>query len=321
MCLSLLVVFQTNAQWLMVVASVNVEWPQLLAAPFSALAWLFGASSMATGLDCLLAQHNNHLSLAVRNVLFGLLMPVALLLLLIALDRGVLFIQLRMGRRRRSSTPNLAPVLMQQASRRHSRRTHAGAIAQTCIVVVFFFLPSLLRTAYGMFTCVTLDAAPQGAAPPFLRLNAVGTFWLLDTQQQCFTDYHLRWALGVGVPLILIFCILVPFGIIGYLSARRTRLQEPFYLQHFSFLYKSYRQCYWEGVVALQVRRSLAGSEWTHCARQCIEWGLALGSAHGTALDSICIVPELVRRLQITLLCQLHCQRVVMQICKWPPGC
>jgi hypothetical protein len=222
---------------------MNVEWPHVIAAPFSAVAWLFASSSTATGLDCLLTQHSK-LPFALQKVLLGLLMPVALLVILLCIDYALVRTRCRGWR---------LPVTAPQATRRHG-----GVLARTVIVLVFFFLPSLLRTAYGMFVCVHLDSAPSAELQmreTFFRFDAVGSFWLLDTDQLCFQGYHRGWAVGLGVPLLLLLCVAVPAGVVGYLWRRRGNLQDTYNLQHYGFLYSSYRpsRYYWEGIVALQV--------------------------------------------------------------------
>lgn len=224
---------------------MNIEWPHVLSAPFSAVAWLFASSSTATGLDCLLTHHSA-LPLAPQKVLLGLLMPIALLAILLCIDSVLV-------RTRRPQSRGWRLPTFTQANRRHG-----GVFVRTVIVLVFFFLPSLLRTAYGMFACVHLDSAPSPelqSRETFFKFNAVGYFWLLDTDQLCFQGYHRGWAVGLGVPLLLLLCVAVPVGIIGYLWARRGKLQETYYLQHYGFLYSSYRpsRYYWEGIVALQV--------------------------------------------------------------------
>lgn len=241
-------------QWMLVVASVNIEWPHALSAAYAALSWLFAASNTSTGLDCLLVQRKN-IPMAVQKLLLSLLMPLALLLILIVLDVIITRARLSLRKRKQQSLP-----LTAQSANTPSQKTRwvqAGAVAQTAIVLVFFFLPSLLRTAYGLFACVQLDSVPAGLQQKqtFLLFNAVGSFWLLDINQQCFAGYHRGWAAGLGVPLLFLLCIVVPFGVIVYLWTHRNKLQNPYYLQHYGFLYTSYRpsKCYWEGVVALQV--------------------------------------------------------------------
>jgi hypothetical protein len=202
---------------------MNVEWPHVISAPFSAVAWLFASSSTATGLDCLLTQRST-LPLALQKVLLGLLMPIALLVILLCIDYIIVSTRGRGGWR----LPVVAP---------HATRLHGGVLVRTVIVLVFFFLPSLLCTTYGMFACVHLDSAPSAelqtrARETLFRFKAVGSFWLLDTDQLCFQGYHRGWAIGLGVPLLLLLCVAVPAGVIGYLWALRGKLQETYNLQH-----------------------------------------------------------------------------------------
>lgn len=193
-------------------------------------------------------------------MLFGLLMPLALLALLFLWDIVAAVTRRRLRQRRRGML-GCRPVLQRQTSQPNNAWLPKGALVQTAIVLTFFFLPSLLRTAYGMFACVRLDKPPSAAAlqSSFMQYNAVGTFWLLDTDQRCFSGYHKGWSAALGVPLLVLLCGVVPFGIVGYLWRNRRRLEEPYFMQHYGFLYESYRpsKCYWEGVVAMQV-----GNEW-----------------------------------------------------------
>jgi len=243
-------------QWLLVVASINVEYPRAIAAPFSAVAWLFATGSTATGLDCLLTQRDSRVTVAVQKVLLGLLMPVLVLGVLVVLDAIIPYVRRWLGTRHRS--------------RWRQRQRQSGVYARTTIVLVFFFLPSLLRTAYGMFACVRLDRKPAvELTGTFFRFNAIGSFWLMDTSQRCFEGVHRGWAAGLGVPLLILLCGVVPFGIMFFLWYRRSELQASYYQEHYGFLYKSYnsRLCFWEGVVAFQVSLNRPGASGLRACR------------------------------------------------------
>lgn len=235
-------------QWMLVVATVNVEWPPALFGPYTALSWFFQTGMSATGLECVLARGRKSVPLAVQKVVLNLMVPVAILGILLLVE--ALITQVRKWRHKKRGTYTAA------ANRRMFR--HAGTFARTSIVAVFFFLPLLLRTVYGLFACVTLDRVSPNQGPSFVELNAPGSYWLLDTDQQCFRGYHTGWAFGLGVPLLLLLCLVLPFGIVGYLCwcRRKNVLGDAYYSQHYGFLYESYtrRCCFWEGVVAMQVR-------------------------------------------------------------------
>lgn len=241
--------FLAVLQWLLVVASINVEYPRAIAAPFSAVAWLFATGSTATGLDCLLTQRDSRVTIAVQKVLLGLLMPLLVLVMLVVLDAIVPYVRRWLRTRHRPHW--------------RQRQRQSGVYARTTIVLVFFFLPSLLRTAYGMFACVRLDRKPAvELTGTFFRFNAIGSFWLMDTSQRCFEGVHRGWAAGLGAPLLILLCGVVPFGIMFFLWYRRSELQASYYQEHYGFLYRSYnpKLCFWEGVVALQVSLSRLGA-------------------------------------------------------------
>lgn len=242
-------------QWLLMVASVNIEWPDVFVAPLSAVAWLFASSGTSTGLDCLLAARDGPVPVALQKVLLSLLTPTALLVILWCIDAGMIRLRKRNG--------GLLPTMSTESG----NGAH-GVFARTLIVLMFFFLPTLLRTAYGMFACVYLDSAPSvelQSRETFYQFDAVGRFWQLDIDQQCLEGYHKGWALGLGIPLLLLLCGAVPFGMLSFLWVRRERLQEVYYLQHFGFLYSSYRPAtyFWEGVVALQVGSTGTPEYWS----------------------------------------------------------
>jgi len=233
------------------VASVNVQWPAAMAGPFLAVSWLFSSSSTSTGLDCLLSQRKGGLPLPVAKTLLGLFMPVALLAVLLAADAVSMPIRQALKRRKER------PVLKAPA---RTRVLPAGVLARTTIVLIFFFLPSLLRSAFSLFACVRLDGGDAAALmqdeTTFYSFSTIGRYWLMDIDQLCLEGYHRGWGIALGVPLLLLLCVGVPFGIVGYLFMNRSRLHETYYLEHYGFLYITYRSSryYWEGVMAIQVR-------------------------------------------------------------------
>jgi hypothetical protein len=240
---------------MLVVASVNVQWPATMAGPFLAVAWFFASSSTSSGLDCLLTPREGRLPLPAAKTLLGLFIPVALLAVLLCMD--AISVRVRQALRNRDGQQRPAEL------RVHERVLPKGVFARTSIVFTFFFLPNLLRTAYGLFACVSLDggnaAALMQSKGTFYSFNAIGRFWLLDVDQRCFEGYHRGWGIGLGIPLLLLLCVCVPSGIVGYLYLNRKRLQDSYYLKHYGFLYVSYRpnRYYWEGVMAMQVRPSM----------------------------------------------------------------
>lgn len=103
------------------------------------------AAAAPAGLDCVLPRDSS-LALPVQKVLFSLLMPFAVWLLLFAMEVVLAFIrQLTSNRRRLPTQASARRVLALRSA------LPAGVIARAAIVLAFVFLPSLLKTAYGLF--------------------------------------------------------------------------------------------------------------------------------------------------------------------------
>jgi hypothetical protein len=117
------------------------------------------------------------------------------------------------------------------------------------MVVIFFFLPSIVRSCFGLFACINID---QPAQPPNMPL-AVGSFWIHDTDQLCFVGWHRSLAIGLGIPLLLFVCF-VPGFILYKTLPNRAMLDNTLWLQHYGFLVQGFKpRCrFWEAVVSAQ---------------------------------------------------------------------
>ncbi|WIA37967.1 hypothetical protein OEZ86_001344 [Tetradesmus obliquus] len=145
------------SQWMLLVASINIDWPASISYPMQVLGWLWAPSNPETlTIDCLLSERAG-VPIAVQRVVFYISMPVVMLVALLLVEATVL----RAARKRSAAAT---------AARTSTR------LGSNTIVVVFFFLPGVLRTVFGFFACVPLDvpvAAPYTAA-------AVGSYWVYD---------------------------------------------------------------------------------------------------------------------------------------------
>jgi hypothetical protein len=77
-------------------------------------------------------------------------------------------------------------------------------------------------------------------------------YWVSAIEQQCFTCYHLHWALGLGLPSVVLWCVAVPVAMGVGLYMCRNRADSDSFREHFGFLYRTYRpECmWWEAVWA-----------------------------------------------------------------------
>ena len=227
-------VFLFCLQCLWILAGMfGVEWPTSLSGPFRALLWLFSSSTpRALGIDCILREREG-LPIASQVFVLSMLMPLGIMLVLLAYETVATIIKL--ARRRRPIATAAAEL---------------HKLVAQAIIVLSIFLPQLLRAVFGLFACVQLDvpvSAPYEAA-------AVGSFWVNQMSQQCWQGYHRRLALGAGVPLVLLLCVVLPMSVLVCLIRCRTRLYSAS-LRHYSFLYSMYTPSafWWEVVVILKL--------------------------------------------------------------------
>lgn len=223
------------SQYILVIGSMSISYPVTIAYPLRVLAWFWSPASPETlSVDCLLSN-SELFPTAAQRVLFYLCMPVVMLLLLMAIEA----ITLHLGQKSRVRTGM------------------ADRLYSTLCVAAFFFLPSVARTVFSLFACVPIDKPP--ARPPYTAA-AVGSFWALDLNTQCWTGYHRGWAFGLGVPLLLLCVVVLPAGILFKMLRNKQRLNYPAFALHWGFLYRVYKpaHCYWEACVSLQTQLLVA---------------------------------------------------------------
>jgi hypothetical protein len=142
---------------------------------------------------------SSSIPVSIQRMLFYLAMPFVMLLLLLV----VYTLARAFSRDRQVLAMNIAAAVILHAT-----------------VVLLFFMPTLQRVALGWFACIPLDAP---AAAPYVA-GAVGSFWLHDPDQLCYQGYHRAWALGLGLPLLLLVCGLLPAAILWV--ALRSKHQD-----------------------------------------------------------------------------------------------
>jgi hypothetical protein len=226
-------------QRLLIVASLSIDWPVSIAYPLRAVALVWSSSSPETlSADCILPA-NSSVPLAVQLVVFYLAIPIVMLMLHLLIE-----VMLTTRCLVRSMTPGTAQKLLPR-------------LGSSAMVVLFFFLPSLQRTVFGLFACIPLD---QPASWPY-QATAVGSFWVYDTSTVCFgTGWHRYLALGLGVPLIAVFCVVLPGFIVLITVPNTSKLYDAAFLRRWGFLTHAYRPscCWWEAVVVWETAALVA---------------------------------------------------------------
>uniref|UniRef100_A0A383VKX8 TRP C-terminal domain-containing protein n=1 Tax=Tetradesmus obliquus TaxID=3088 RepID=A0A383VKX8_TETOB len=218
-------------QYALILASVTgVELPAALAYPLQALAWAWSPAVPETlSIECILPHgSSSSIPVSIQRMLFYLAMPFAMLVLFLVVDAFIF----RLFPKKQAVAVGL--------------RDKLGGSA---MVVCFFFMPSILRSAFGWFACIPIDAP---IAAPYAA-GAVGSFWLQDPSQLCYQGYHRAWALGLGLPLLLLVCGLLPASIV-WVVHNKQRLNDPLFMRHYGFLVRFYKPayCWLEAAVLMQ---------------------------------------------------------------------
>jgi hypothetical protein len=233
----LLKVMLLHGQWLFIISQmVGIPWPATLTTPFQVLVGVWSsASGSSIGFECILPR-NSALPIAIQKLLICLLTPAGILCVVLALEAVLHSFQGSCGGGGRRDVPI-----------KHQ-------LSSICMSVVFLFFPMWLGTAFSLFTCVQLD---QPAAWPY-QAEAVGRFWVEDMGQLCYSSsgYHKAWALGLGIPLIALLCVVLPTAAFGFMwrSRQQGKLHQTMFKRHYGALYRLWREevCWWEAVVLLQ---------------------------------------------------------------------
>jgi len=194
-------------QYLVIISSLSVPWPESLPYFFKFAKFIFGAfSGQIVSLDCLLSgvSQATPTPAAVQGQLFFLIAPLVLLaavFLLSVVKHVVVYLVAKCRRCRRSvrSVRNVwqdASVLL------------VAKLPVMCIVVLFFAYPCLVRVSLGFFACLPLDNADAASDPypGYAIANASQGYWVHAMQQACWEGWHRNWAAGLGIPCTLLFC-------------------------------------------------------------------------------------------------------------------
>jgi hypothetical protein len=185
-------------------------------------------SGQALSLDCWLHQfvRSSKLPLAMQRQLVYFLSPVFVLV-------GVLMVQWLTWALVRWVVPL---VWRKEGATQQPASLVLRKLPVTLLVLAYYANPTLARAAISFFACLRIDRVPPEVwLPPnaTAALNHTAGYWVSDITQQCFTGYHMRWALGLGLPFILLWCIGVPVAMGVGLFLCRAKAEENSFREHF----------------------------------------------------------------------------------------
>ena len=265
-------------QYIVLLASLQVNWPQVLSYPFQVLNWLSPASASQTvSLECVLrGERGSLLPVGIAQLLVFFVLPLLVYAGLVLLEMLCRAVRASAGSSSSARCPSVKMGCLASGGQRVSAGSYSlGAFSGIlAMVVMFAFLPGLVRSALSLLMCLPLDDPAH--IPYAYTGKANGTFWVSDLNQLCWSGYHRGWALGLGVPLTLLLCVVLPVAVFLTMFLHRNRLRDPAFRRHFGFLYHNYRPAYcaWETVVVLQ----------TLCIVSISVYGLKLGAYYQALL-------------------------------------
>ena len=123
-------------------------------------------------------------------------------------------------------------------------------LVASAILFWYLMLPSLMRLGFGVFQC-------RSVGDPNIE------YLVIDFEEVCFEGRHLMFALFVGMPMLLLYTVLVPLGIMLRLyKAGTARLTHPSLLLRYGLMHSGYREekYWWELVVLVRKYLVIAAS-------------------------------------------------------------
>jgi len=245
-------------QYLVVLGTARVAWPGSLAAVFSAASLLFASSTgQFLSLDCLMMEVAAwKVPMPVVKQLIYLVLPLAVIIG-VCMASALFLVVTRWWSRRRNA-PGGAQVSLLSAL--------VARLPVIVLVVLYTFYPSLVRVGLSFFACLRLDEVLPPGDGEVANATAYYGYWVYSMQQECLVEWHKVWALSMGIPCVLIFCLGVPVAIVAWLVANKVKLYEQAFRQHFGSLYRNFRpkRFYWEAVVAVQTLVLVAVAVFSH---------------------------------------------------------
>lgn len=129
-----------------------------------------------------------------------------------------------------------------------------GRLRVAALVVAFYAYPTLVKAALIFFACLPIDNAAHSPHAEYAIRNHTAGYWVMDIQQECFTGSHRQWALGLGVPAVVVLCLGVPLALFLLLWCNTQNTSKKAFQQRYGFLYCNYAdsKVWWEAVWAVQ---------------------------------------------------------------------
>ena len=123
-----------------------------------------------------------------------------------------------------------------------STHTIKDKMIVTLCVLLYFFWPTSLKQAFGMFSC------------RFVGSNRDKMYLMADFEEPCFEGRHAIYAIFVGASQIILYALGLPLLVFVFLWRHRNELNKPVVRFRYGLFFAGFRKkkYYWECIVALR---------------------------------------------------------------------
>ena len=206
-------IFMNYLQLVMLTASFNLEWPDLVLEIFSYQEEAGTVTDQVFSVDCYIASNGKADSkVFYTKLVVFVIIPVILLAVAFA-------------------------FWMFYAVYRHNYTFLKNEFVGTFVILFFLVHPNIIKALFSAFSCEEIDP---------------GEYWLVnDLAIQCFNSDHIFYSLTIALPGIVVWGIGTPAVCLAYIWKNRLLLGKLQMKLRFGFVYNGYEldRFYWEFVI------------------------------------------------------------------------
>ena len=124
-----------------------------------------------------------------------------------------------------------------------NNKDFSSNLITTIVIICFNLQPDILKNSFQLFQCANL-----------YRTDAPELYMNLDYDVQCWTPEHLTWVLGLAVPCLVLWGLLLPGYMFVVLRRNIQKIETEEMRKKYSFIYMGYKtkKFFWEFVVMLR---------------------------------------------------------------------
>jgi len=116
-------------------------------------------------------------------------------------------------------------------------------VITTIVVILFNMQPSVIKTSFGLFQCSNI-----------YRYDTSLNYLALDYDVKCWEGDHKFWTLGLAVPSLVLWIVILPSILIYLLRSNQKILHTAKVARKYSFIYNGYsnNKFYWEFIIMIR---------------------------------------------------------------------